>query len=785
MRTRKLNFLILLLWTLAIAPATTYSVAPAENEANSLLCFDTPALPLPPTATITVPDYPCNGELINVCVFGNAPGATYIWNIDPGNGSTINPTGVNMHCYAFTANGPQATVTVTVIDAMGAQATETVVITMEDCCSGNNNYWYNTSVSQVSGGGPLVVVGQTITISAPFIVDEDLTLIDCTVDLHPNVEIYVDPNTTFSINRTTMQACTDEMWGSIRLDDPTALFKSSGNSVIMEAQAAVVSHYGGNFEIEETTFDQNRLHLYAGFYAGNHAGTVKSSKFLCTAPLLPPYQGEVTEIAIGLAHLQHIQIGDPTSASDVNFIQKADYGIWGLNVGLDLYNNHFDQINVYDLTNTQPAGIAVRVTGASTQPTSIVNVGGAGTKANRIQHSLRGIRVQGNVKLNADNNTFRNIEERVISGESLLGNDLDITQNHLQDWGAGIVLENIGPSQINITDNTLIRSGALATSGPYYNDGIYAWTGSSTTGGSIVIRDNFIENVRKGIYVWNIPSAQVTFNQVRFELTHSALISFPTELVGIEVLESDFPRIKGNEVSRVGQDKEPFQQMAHKFTGIRVKDSRVPIVENNQANFFGDGYKFIGPFGGTATIRCNEAFTCWAGMDFQNADIGDQGSVGNPSGNIWSNILGPYRLTGNITGACDWYHINSANYIPVPYSVTGMSGVVTTGSSCSEQGGEGGNEPRKTDFADGSDLESQLEISLFPNPNNGRFKVKIEGMTNSGELSVWDTFGKKVYHARLKNGNELPISIDGLSKGMYLLEVETQNKTLTKKFAIH
>jgi photosystem II stability/assembly factor-like uncharacterized protein len=75
-------------------------------------------------------------------------------------------------------------------------------------------------------------------------------------------------------------------------------------------------------------------------------------------------------------------------------------------------------------------------------------------------------------------------------------------------------------------------------------------------------------------------------------------------------------------------------------------------------------------------------------------------------------------------------------------------------------------------------------LSIFPNPNNGVFTFQIAGMKyQTAHARLYDMFGKLVFESEFKNQKYPAISIQGVSSGIYQLQVITDkgiaNKTIT------
>ena len=80
--------------------------------------------------------------------------------------------------------------------------------------------------------------------------------------------------------------------------------------------------------------------------------------------------------------------------------------------------------------------------------------------------------------------------------------------------------------------------------------------------------------------------------------------------------------------------------------------------------------------------------------------------------------------------------------------------------------------------------QSLNEISVFPNPSNGNFTIVITNeVKQSYSTTIYDAQGRIVFE---KSSNEEIISVNlaNYAIGIYLVKVQTENKTVTKKIII-
>ena len=74
-------------------------------------------------------------------------------------------------------------------------------------------------------------------------------------------------------------------------------------------------------------------------------------------------------------------------------------------------------------------------------------------------------------------------------------------------------------------------------------------------------------------------------------------------------------------------------------------------------------------------------------------------------------------------------------------------------------------------------------LNIYPNPNNGQFIITNSEPIN--EIFITDLQGKNVYTSKNLNLNSLDIEIYNLEKGMYLVNIFTENGMNIKTVVIH
>lgn len=76
-------------------------------------------------------------------------------------------------------------------------------------------------------------------------------------------------------------------------------------------------------------------------------------------------------------------------------------------------------------------------------------------------------------------------------------------------------------------------------------------------------------------------------------------------------------------------------------------------------------------------------------------------------------------------------------------------------------------------------------VTLYPNPANDKIKVKLEGGYSQISYSLIDISGRIVRSNVLHNGQQIIIDVKSLTPGNYLLQLDVNKKTYSKKVTIN
>jgi len=81
-------------------------------------------------------------------------------------------------------------------------------------------------------------------------------------------------------------------------------------------------------------------------------------------------------------------------------------------------------------------------------------------------------------------------------------------------------------------------------------------------------------------------------------------------------------------------------------------------------------------------------------------------------------------------------------------------------------------------------IEKQL-FTVYPNPNNGSFTVKITDTSNDITVKLFDIQGKKIYNFIKKNNlSQIDFSINNIEKGTYFIQVISGNSVKTERIIV-
>lgn len=79
---------------------------------------------------------------------------------------------------------------------------------------------------------------------------------------------------------------------------------------------------------------------------------------------------------------------------------------------------------------------------------------------------------------------------------------------------------------------------------------------------------------------------------------------------------------------------------------------------------------------------------------------------------------------------------------------------------------------------------SSFKISIYPNPNNGKFVLEANGINTKYDITITDILGKLVYSQQNQNPkSEIDLSVK--TNGTYFIQIKTENEVFNQKVIVH
>lgn len=83
------------------------------------------------------------------------------------------------------------------------------------------------------------------------------------------------------------------------------------------------------------------------------------------------------------------------------------------------------------------------------------------------------------------------------------------------------------------------------------------------------------------------------------------------------------------------------------------------------------------------------------------------------------------------------------------------------------------------------DGTNPFEVSIFPNPNNGKFQILTNTDGEAKQIVIYNIIGEQVYNEKFTELNT-NVDISHLEKGLYMIQIynSDQKEKVTKRFYI-
>jgi hypothetical protein len=84
-----------------------------------------------------------------------------------------------------------------------------------------------------------------------------------------------------------------------------------------------------------------------------------------------------------------------------------------------------------------------------------------------------------------------------------------------------------------------------------------------------------------------------------------------------------------------------------------------------------------------------------------------------------------------------------------------------------------------------NDLSDQMKINVYPNPNQGKFRIDLINFESRATVSIYNLTGAIFYTSPLEQMQQNEISLTYLRNGIYFVKVCSNNKQFVKKIIVN
>lgn len=729
--------------------ADTYTLTVYDNAGCNASQSVTMTAVAPPviTQTTNIPAICLNAGAFDLSSYFTSTGnISYSANIIP-----ISPTGI---ITPFALGGFIIDV-VSTDPATGCSSILSVSIDVADCCipiATGVLDWNNTSANSV---GITSLTGADIVVTGTFLVDQNLTLTNCTVYMEDNAEILVNSGCTLNIDGTTIQACPGGtvLWSRIAVGDPSSLINITNNCTIRDANTAIHSVNGGEYSIQGTlatgsVFESNRNHIRVENSGTPITGLITGTTFDNSNTLIDGTQGQE---GIFIDNVNSINIGYLYATPNI-FIDGSK-GVFSINSNINIIDCDFE-----DYTN--PGDLACHISG----DISLIN------RCN-FDNVRLGVRQENMDDATISGSNFDNCSQRAIVIED--SEIAAVYRNNISNVSIDaikITTNNNPANSFNIHNNQI--DGA--------STGINLDGQSAGTISNLYAELNNITGVKVGIKSRFLNSVHhIKENYIEYE--ESSTSGWANAGVGIEIIASDDMKVEKNLIIDMGATA-----LGHSFNGYGCRINNSENINLFENKFVGchRGLFFVNAFTNT-DIECNRFEECYQGIFFNTNNFTspvtlDIGAPGRASDNAWTLFTVPITIDGfnsaNLT--LNWYlrdiyTLGNEQYDPNYSSGNNLvSGTlpITFNQIINQADNINCGPPAKQ--AEDSLVSS---IVVYPNPSSGKATIEVEQM--GYQLHLFDVLGKMVLTQTLDVGKN-QLQLHHLENGVYHCRITHEDGSL-------
>jgi hypothetical protein len=347
--------------------------------------------------------------------------------------------------------------------------------------------------------------------------------------------------------------------------------------------------------------------------------------------MIPPYTLQYGNIGILIEEVAEIAVGEVAGPYAVNEFDSLGVGIAAFKSNLEVRNNHFGWIFSAGYVKGGPANSAAqscavyaegKAVGYTPDTVFTLKVGGDEAARNVFTKSTLGVRAQKNMRLECLMNTFIDIPYVGVLLQECHGDSSFVERNHFSNCWIGVRGDFNYHAQVNVANDTMVSDASHPGVGIWLDD--LNFFGQSTPGGYLV-SENYVDLYGFGIGVSGGNHVVIDENEVHLRGIHPSYGNG----AGIYTGGCDSAFVTQNEVRGYGP-------LTDEIDGILISNSPEVQVKCNEIYNFRNDLRFRFP-SVAANVRKNVFNAGLRGIVFQDsANIGNQGSLGDPVGNLWN-----------------------------------------------------------------------------------------------------------------------------------------------------
>jgi hypothetical protein len=550
--------------------------------------------------------------------------------------------------------------------------------------SNDRTVWVNTT-----GSRKQIFIQGELDLSSTLSTDIDVIFANCDIFMGPGAVMY--GSTYVFIDCTVQGRCA--MWQGINTRTHGTI--QAENSTFSDAEFCVaIFDVELRLRLKNSTFKRNFASIYAPEATPENSflfDTVASkSSYIedCTFNgldpiILPPFRGQWGIPLNGkvFAGMLLNNFGRPngspapisriptipfsTNASTRNNFSNLNYGIYGVNSDMEVFNCTFSNIQpvpVYNTRRNSYGGTAVYSKGKIGSATRFLKVGEPDDLPNGLNYKNEfndcryGILTQNGIESYLNYNSFLHTASSPFPS------------------GTGIYLRDADNRLISIKNN-IFTEEAVNLFGPYSCNGIVISSATQTRKILDISENNFI-NQKIGVYLQNCKGRAysdmgftVADNIFTCNIDPADITRYNNNIIGLSLNNVAKGFVRFNQFYRpVPLNDEPSNYQNLVF-GMNIVNSTDLNIAANDFVQYGTSMRLASICAGT-TLKCNDMIANVQGILLDVAAMTTQGWPGESWDNKWDGFPTSNsvynRAHGSVTGRIEWYNQGQSNTVNSP-----------------------------------------------------------------------------------------------------------------------